>query len=1074
MNRCFTPVSFWSKYVFIFFTLIFAASAVSAQNTVSGRIVDSANAGISRVSVSVRGTQRGAVTDADGNFRVSASPGQVLVISYLGYVTQEIPVRGSGAINVTLSPDARQLSDVVVVGYGQKNRRLLTESIGTVGSKDIQKLPVASADQAIQGRVSGVQITSSDGAPGSPVSIRIRGVGTVGNAQPLFVIDGVPIGNGGGSYTNPLSTINPNDIENISVLKDASSAAIYGMRAANGVVLITTKRGRSGKPRVTLDAYYGVAQFPRKLDLLNSKQLIDLAQEAVTNFNTQRGYTPADTLDYRQLHVDFRPGSSRGLANINTNWQDAVINKNAPVANYNVGLSGGTENSNYFFSVGYFKQEAVTTNWDLERYSARVNSDYKVGNRLKIGQTLSMSFQEVNRGMNGGGDGYLYANAISMPPFFKIYDEDNSIPGNRYGFNGNLDVGGITRGNQVALNQIVLNKDHTYRLLGGVYAELELLKGLKARSAASIDLGFSRNTGYQPAYTAAEIGFGREANNSGDSRAQNYTQVFTNTLGYDKVFGEHTFNVLGGIEYQKIRGNNLGYSGTNFQSTDPSFYQVVSNGRAGSSGYANATAGAYNEAFASYFGRLSYNFKDKYLLTATVRSDGTSRFAPGNRWGVFPAVSAAWRVSEEDFFQSVPAITDLKIRGSWGRLGNANTSNFAYISRVSFTPQYPIGGSPQQAPLRPELPSAQLGWETVQSFDLGFDATLFNKFSVLATYYKRNTLDFLYKLPVSSVSGFQDVAINLGEVENKGFEFELGYNTSVFKNLNLNFNANFTTVKNKLVALAPGVQEYSAGADNPYRTGIGYPIGYFYGYKAIGIYQTPADAANALPDNLASGNDRPQAGDVIFEDNNSPLTGSPDGKQFADTADGKITPEDRTYLGKTIPDFFYGFNIGANFKGFDLAIFFQGVSGVQVYNALRRDMEGLAGVGSNRLASVLDRWTGPGTSNTMPRAIESDPADNGRISSRWIENAGFLRLKNVQIGYSLPQSLIARSNAFKSARIYIGATNLFVITDYKGLDPEVLTFSNYQNDVSTQTGAGTDQGSTPQPRTFQAGFQLGF
>jgi TonB-linked SusC/RagA family outer membrane protein len=622
----------------------------------------------------------------------------------------------------------------------------------------------------------------------------------------------------------------------------------------------------------------------------------------------------------------------------------------------------------------------------------------------------------------------------------------------------------------VALNQIVLNKDHNYRLLGGVYAELELLKGLRARSAASIDLGFSRNTNFQPAYTAPEIGFGREANNSGDSRAQDYTQVFTNTLGYDKTFGEHTLNVLGGIEYQKIRGNNLGYSGTNFQSTDPSFYQVVSNGTAGSSGYSNAFSGAYNEAFASYFGRLSYNFKDKYLLTATVRSDGTSRFAPGNRWGIFPAVSAAWRVSEEDFFQSVSNITDFKIRGSWGRLGNANTSQFAYISRVSFTPQYPVGGSPQQAPIRPELPSAQLGWETVQSFDFGFDATLFNKFSVLATYYKRNTLDFLYYLPVSSVSGFQSVQVNLGEVENKGFEFELGYNTSVFKNLNLNLNANFTTVKNQLVALAPGVQEYSAGADNPYRTGIGYPIGYFYGYKAIGIYQTPADAANALPDPLASGDDRPQPGDIIFEDNNSPLVGSPDGKQFADTADGRITPEDRTYLGKTIPDFFYGFNIGANFKGLDLAIFFQGVSGVQVYNALRRDMEGLEGVGSNKLASVLNRWTGPGTSNTMPRAIESDPADNGRISSRWVENAGFLRLKNVQIGYSLPQSLIAKSKAFKSARIYVGATNLFVITDYKGLDPEVVTFS----DVSRQTGAGTDFGSTPQPRTFQAGFQFGF
>jgi TonB-linked SusC/RagA family outer membrane protein len=618
------------------------------------------------------------------------------------------------------------------------------------------------------------------------------------------------------------------------------------------------------------------------------------------------------------------------------------------------------------------------------------------------------------------------------------------------------------------LNHIVLNKDHNYRLLGGIYAELELINGLRARSAASVDLGFGRNTSFQPAYTAPEIGFGREANNAGDSRNQGYTQVFTNTLTYDKTIGEHSFTALAGIEYQKIRGNNLGYRGSNFQSTDPAFYQVVSNGAAGSSGYANAFSGAYNEAFASYFGRLSYNYKDKYLVTGTLRSDGTSRFAPGFRWGTFPAVSAAWRISQEDFFKGVPAVTELKIRGSWGRLGNANTDNFAYVSRVSFTPQYPLGGTALQAPTRPSLPSIALGWETVQSFDVGFDATLFNKVTFLATYYKRNTLDFLYSLPVSSVSGFGSTQVNLGEVENKGFEFELGYNTSVFKDLNINLNANFTTVKNRLVALAPTVQEFSAN-DN-YRTAVGYPIGYFYGYKMLGIYQNSAEAGKALPDDLANGGNEPRAGDIIFQDNNSPAYANTNGKQFSDSADGKITPDDRTYLGKTIPDFFYGFNIGANYKGIDLSVFLQGVSGVQVYNSLRRDLEGLEGVGGNKLTSVLNRWTGEGTSNEMPRAIESDPAGNGRFSNRWVENAGFLRLKNLQIGYSLPHAFITRTKAFKTARIYLGATNLFVITDYKGLDPEVMTFG----DVSRQVGAGTDNGSTPQPRTFQAGFQLGF
>jgi TonB-linked SusC/RagA family outer membrane protein len=465
-------------------------------------------------------------------------------------------------------------------------------------------------------------------------------------------------------------------------------------------------------------------------------------------------------------------------------------------------------------------------------------------------------------------------------------------------------------------------------------------------------------------------------------------------LGYDREIGEHSFNVLGGIEYQKIRGNNLGYLAVNFQSTDPAFYQSVTNGSGTNGQFARPGSGLYNEAYSSYFGRFSYNFKEKYLLTATVRSDGTSRFAPGYRWGIFPAVSAAWRIGEEDFFQSVPAISDLKIRGSWGRLGNANTEQFAYVSRVAFTPQYPLGTGnvPTQAPIAPSLPNKELGWETVESFDIGFDATFLSKITLLATYYKRNTYDFLYGLPIGFTSGFDRTQVNLGEVENKGFEFELGYNTSFFKNLNVNVSANLTTVKNQLVALAPNVQEYSSG---DYRTAVGYPIGYFYGYRAIGIYQTNAEADAALPDDLAVGDNRPRAGDIIWEDNNSPLVGSPIGKQFADTADGKITPDDRTYLGKTIPDFFYGFNLGANFKGLDLAVFFQGVSGIQVYNSLRQGLEGLEGIGSNKLTSTLDRWRGEGTSNTMPRAIDGDPASNGRFSNRWVEDAGFFTAEKI-------------------------------------------------------------------------------
>ncbi|MEO5890953.1 MAG: SusC/RagA family TonB-linked outer membrane protein, partial [Ferruginibacter sp.] len=472
---------------------------------VSGNVVGDDGQPVVGASVKVKGIQTGTSTDAAGKFLISVNQKQVLVISSIGYETKEITVGNQTSINVSLVKAVSNLNNVVIVGYGQKTRKMLTESISTVASKEIQKLPVASADAAIQGKVSGVQISNAGGSPGSPASVRIRGVGTVGNTQPLFVIDGIPVGNNSeDAHTNPLSTLNPNDIENISVLKDASSSAIYGMRAANGVVLITTKRGKAGKPKVSLDAYYGIQQFAKKLAVNNTEQYIELAREAIDNQNIQQGLNPGDP-GYVTLHPDFTAGTPNSVVGKNIDWQAATINKNAPITNYNLGVSGGTENASYFFSLGNYKQEAITQKWDLERYTMRSNSDFKIGKRLKIGQTLSLTYQEVNRGRSGDGDGFLYQNNISMPTFFDIYDVNNSIPGNRYGFNGNLDVGGLTIGNELALNSIVRVKEKTYRLLGGVYGELELINDLRFRSAASIDMGFGRTTDWSPGFTAAEI-----------------------------------------------------------------------------------------------------------------------------------------------------------------------------------------------------------------------------------------------------------------------------------------------------------------------------------------------------------------------------------------------------------------------------------------------------------------------------------------------------------------------------------------------------------------------------------------
>ena len=1038
-----------------------------AQNrTLTGRVTDAADTkGLPGVSILIKGSAAGTTTDAEGNFQLNVPNGaNTLVVSSVGYQATEVAIGNRAIINVSLQADIRSLNEVVVVGYGQKTTRKLTESIGTVQARDITRLPVASPEAAIQGRLSGVQITNVDGTPGGPVSIRIRGVSTVGNNQPLFVVDGVPIGDGTGN------SINPADIETISVLKDASSASIYGLRAANGVVLITTKRGKQGKPRVNFDVYSGVQNFPKFYDVLNSRDYIGLANEATANANTQAGLKPGDK-DYLVLHPDLQPNSKYLNVDNRDIWREAVVNKSAPIRNYNLSVSGGNENSNYFLSAGYFQQQSMVKKWDLDRYSFRINSDHRIGKRLKIGQALTMSYNETRRGSNAGGDGFLYPSAANMPPFFSYRDTDNLVPNNRYGFTGNAGVAGLIILNTPGINQVVTTTDRNIRLLGNIYAELELIKGLKLRSVAALDYGTSRNSGWQPGYTAAELGQERNTNSYGESRGEGVQQVFTNTLNYDGVFGSHTLNAIVGTEYQQSRGSSLGYTGFNFSSTDPNFYRSIQNQQGNSDGkggfvYPNASTGLGQQAYYAYFGRASYDFQDKYLVTFTARYDMSSNFAPENRAKLFPSVSAAWRVSNEAFFKDkIPFITDLKLRGSWGQLGNDKIDlSFPYVARVVQGPFYTVGTG--QTTLRgsgiPALINRGLRWETNESTDLGFDMTLFGKLNLLVTYYNRNTKDFLYSLPVNQSSGFENIPVNLGQVNNRGIELETSYRTRLGK-ANVDFFGNITTIRNRLVSLAPGVQEFTSG---DYRTAVGFPIGYFYGYKMTGIYQNAAQVDAAIPDGSVNKR-KPVPGDVIFEDNNGP---GKDGQQFSGSPDGQITVEDRTMLGKTIPDFFYGFGANATLGGFDLNILFQGVAGNSLYNPFRRGGESLGGGGRNALATVANRWTGEGTSNEMPRATSRDQNNNSRFSSRWIESGSFLRFKNIQLGYSLPRPVLDKIKVFQAARVYVAATNLFRITKYSGLDPEVVSYGN----ASSQLYAGTDPSNMPQPVTIQVGANLSF
>jgi TonB-dependent starch-binding outer membrane protein SusC len=1041
---------------------------ISIRKVINGTITDSNGETLPGVNILVKGTNIGAVTDLDGTFSIEVPEGnQILVISYIGFRTVEVNVGNRTTVDVTLEQDTRALEEVVVIGYGEKSRKLMTESIGSVGSEDINKIPIASADQAIQGRMSGVQVTNVDGTPGSPVAIRVRGVGTVGNTQPLFVIDGVPVGNNSDSNTNPLATINPADIESISVLKDASAAAVYGVRAANGVVLITTKTGTKGKPTVQLDSYYGVQQIPRFNEYNSTQDYLSLTQEAYTNFNNQNNLTPADP-EYQFLHPDLQEGSNIRNRNNALLWREVALNTNAPIQNHNLNISGGGEGYNYFVSGGYFGQEATVQKWDLDRYTFRVNTSFDINERLRIGQNFTVSYQQIDRGMNGGGDGFLLQNAVTMPPFFNIYeDPNNPIPGNRYGYDGNSDLAGLTIGNQVGINQIVQRYDRRTRMLGSVFAELDLVDGLTFKSMASVDLINNRNDNWRPEYLVAEMGLDRPGNEYVDSRGQSLTQVFTNTLNYNKNFGDHNIDLLAGIEYQNLNNSSISIRGNDFISTNRDFYRVVINGR----GDPNVGGGAGQSAFVGYIGRASYNYKDKYLLTSTIRRDGTSAFSPvdNRRWGTFPSFSGAWRVMEEDFINGGRVIGDLKIRGSWGQLGNSNTASYPHIFRVSTTPSYALAGSNNiQAPVPINFVNEDVVWETVQTVDFGIDVSMFNdKVDVLATYYNRTTKDFLFFLPLPALTGFGSTPVNLGTVSNKGLELEIGYNHQFANGLSMQLSGNITSVRNRLEELAPGLEEFTA--NNIYRTAIGQPIGYFYGYQTAGIYQDQETINSRFSGDFedALSPQGPRPGDVIFQDVNGP---GEDGQQFSGEPDGIIDFNDRTYLGKTIPSFFYGMSANLSYKNFDFSMLWQGVGDIQIYNEVRRNGLNLGGAGRNMLIETNERWTGPGTSNSLPRAISGDPNQNNRFSDRFVENAGFLRLRNLQIGYNLPSALLDGWRGFNGGRIYVGGSNLLTFTDYTGMDPEVMTYGAN----SSQTGAGTDRGNMPQPRIYQMGVQLTF
>jgi TonB-dependent starch-binding outer membrane protein SusC len=1025
----------WLSLLLICGAMLFSAFDASAAMQVSGTVTDVNNSGLPGVSVLVKGTAIGVVSDVDGKYSVTVPDGNaVLVFSFVGFKTQEIAVGTQTTIDVQMT-EGDALQEVVVVGYGTQRKVDLTGAVSSISSKDLNGKPATSMDQLMSGRSSGVQISNRSGDPGAPIEVRIRGVGTVGVNQPLWVIDGVPVvltsnatvNTASFSEGNPLAGINPADIESMDILKDASATAIYGARAANGVVIVTTKRGKEGKTVATYDGYYGVASVSagRRLKLLDVPQYVALQKE---------------------LGRDFSAFASKPAFD----WQDAIF-KTATIKNHNLSVSGGTSTVNFNLGAGYHSQGGVELGQDFSRFSFKANSDIKVGKYFKFGESL-LGTSTVRTVQSESGN-FAAFNSTFNAPYYQAYDPTDPTG---YNATSNATRGeGASAANFIYLTDTKINETtvKNRKILGNIYGEFEPITGLKYKFQAGADYIVTDGFFFQEA-TTKNYGIG-DARSSllVQERPIELTTNLTNTLTYQKDFGKSNLLVMAGYEETSFRYDKVRLQGRALFNSAIRFASV-----------ANSVAGA-NEAdiwaLRGALGRLFYSYDNKYLFTANIRRDESSRFSPENRTGIFPSVSVGWRLSDEGFMKGLKdsrVVDALKFRLSWGQSGNQFTgTNFAYLPSLAINSFYALGNAVVRGPAPIVFANKDLKWETSVQTDFGIDASFFGgKVDLTFDYYNKTTNDVLLSLPIPYTSGyFLPADANLGQIQNSGIELALTYNNKV-GDFRYSLGGNFTTTNNKVVSLG-GIPEIVSGVGGvqSHRTTEGESLGYFYGYKTNGIYKTAAEAAAALPDASSTG---AKAGDVRFVDVNG---------------DGKVDSKDRTKLGSPIPAYFYGINGSAGWKSFDFSILLQGVGGMQVYNSGREGLESMNS-GNNQLASVVDRWSAANPNGSLPRATASDPNANTRYSDRWIEDADYMRIKNIQLGYTLPSSIgKATADIMSGARIYIGIQNLATFTSYKGFDPEVTRGASFQKGEFSLAN-GQDSGGSPQPMIVQLGAQLKF
>ncbi len=982
------------------------------QRTVTGTVT-SADSGetLPGVNILVKGSSVGTATDIEGKYSIQVpSADAVLAFSFIGFEVQEIRVGNSSSLDVAMQPELSALSEVVVVGYGTQERAKVTGAISSVSSEQIRALPVPNLASAIQGRAAGVSVTNS-GAPGSNPIVRVRGIGTVGNNDPLYVIDGVPAGG--------LNQINPADIESIEVLKDASAAAIYGSRAANGVVLVTTKKGKQGAPRVSVDSYYGTQTAWKQLDLLNREQYLDFGRDLLAN-----GGEPAPQ----------RFDNLGEFANVDTDWQAAMF-RSAPIQDHNVAISGGTESVLYNVSVGYFQQEGIMRGTGFERVSFRSNTDFKINDRISIGQTLTLAYSDRDNEPFSGGRSQI-EHIVKQVPYIPVRDASRLG-----GFRSPDRVDGSDPENPVLNAELRTNRQQDFKILGTGYIDVDIYDGLSYKFLVGLDIGLGTQDQYTPRFDAGDFNFQPFASIQ-QNRSTFVSPLISNQLSYSKTFGDHSIDALAVLEQQTFKQTGLQGSGQNFLTNDVRVLQGVQN---------QTTSGNQTEyALISYIGRINYDYAQKYLISASVRRDGGSRFGPANKWGTFPSLSLGWRISEEGFMQALPAVSDLKLRASYGETGNDRIGDYVYQGTINSNFFYNFAGSLQGGSTISSLANADLRWETTIMRNIGLDLGLFNdRFSLSAEWFDNTTEGMILGVPIPPSLGYDGAPVaNVGNVSNRGLEFTAGYRkySGAFQ---FSVDGNIGFVNNELTSLGTGNTIFGPGfqGDQMTFTEEGQPIAYFYGWQTDGIFQQGEDTSmqpNASP------------GDIRFVDVNG---------------DGTISDADRTFLGHYLPDFTYGVNFSANYKNFDLNVFMQGVQGNEIFNLLRFHTEGMTRL-FNAGTQVLDRWTPERPDTDIPRAVSGDPNRNARASSRWIEDGSYFRIKNLSLGYTIPGAALESFSrgTISSLRLYLSSQNLLTLTNYSGYDPEIAV----RTGVDSTLGTGIDYGQFPAARTLMAGVQLTF